>query len=1091
MSKLKISILIIAVLLLGILLPNSSAATSDLKQDAKQTLADGIYIIRSKINNKYVLDVYGAEKNNGTNVQLYEYTNVPQKKYKVTYLGNGYYSIIATHSNKSIDVKDASKSKGANVQQWEWNNTDAQKWMIKDVGNGYYSIISKCSGLYIDVYNAIAQNYQNIQMCDGNGLDAQKFKFEKVEDANKPEMPKGEKTIENGTYVVRSAINTKYVLDVYGANKNNGTNVQLYEYTDVPQKKFEITYLDNGYYKIIASHSGKSLNVKDSSKSKGANVEQWEWANNDAQQWIIKDVGNGYYSIISKCNGLYVDVYNAVAQNYQNIQMCDGNGLSAQKFKFEKIKTDPNENIPTGTKTINDGIYEIQSALNSNFVVEVKDSLLEDGTNIQLYLRKETKNQYFRITYLDNGYYSIIALHSGKSMDVKDGSKAKGANVQQKEYNSNLNEQQWIIKDVGNGYYSIVSKCNGLYVDVYNAVAANGTNIQMCDGNGLNAQKFKFNKIDIIGGDKTIESGTYIIRSAINKAFAIEVANASKDNCANVQLWKYSATLQQKFRVVYLDNGFYKITAKHSGKSLDVENASKEKGANVQQYQANGTNAQQWIIKDVGDGYYSIISKCNGLYVDIYNAIAANGTNIQMCDGNGLSAQKFIFEKIDTIEDLDTAKYPGYKEQIEKLMELHPNWNFEFLYTGLNFSDAVAGEYAVRSANLVPTSYGGEWISGTTLYDTGWYGASEKAIARFMDPRNFLNEIDVFQFQDVNDYLYGVCTLEGIQEQVNNSFLQDYAIDIDTACRNENVNPYYIIARLFQENGRKPKNGTYKMNGGDGKYYYNPFNIGATGNSKSEVYNNALARAKREGWDTMVKALQGGIYFCKKNWLENYQNTLYQNKFDIDSTNGTDLYSHQYMQNLFGAYNEAKSLQGMYSKTGKVDSDFTFIIPLYENMPKELSPEPVNNQESYIINVRTTGTYIRIRSDASTDSTILREIPNKGTVLLSVQRGINSNWHKIITTDGLIGYVSGTYLEQIDDVKTCNYTAKVKTNDGDGCFIRIGPSTNLDKIMGLSEGTHVTVIDDSTYKNINGYDWSRIMLSNGTQAFMPSKFLAK
>ncbi len=55
------------------------------------------------------------------------------------------------------------------------------------------------------------------------------------------------------------------------------------------------------------------------------------------------------------------------------------------------------------------------------------------------------------------------------------------------------------------------------------------------------------------------------------------------------------------------------------------------------------------------------------------------------------------------------------------------------------------------------------------------------------------------------------------------------------------------------------------MNGGDGKYYYNPFNIGATGNSKSEVYNNALARAKkREGWDTMVKALSRRNIFLQE-----------------------------------------------------------------------------------------------------------------------------------------------------------------------------------------------------------------------------------
>ena len=542
----------------------------------------------------------------------------------------------------------------------------------------------------------------------------------------------------------------------------------------------------------------------------------------------------------------------------------------------------------------------------------------------------------------------------------------------------------------------------------------------------------------------------------------------------------------------YLGNGYYTIKAVHSEKVLEVPNSAMKIGTKITQNADNTSDSQQWIIKKAEGEYYYIISKSSELYMEIDKQAAKPGVNLQIQNHTGYDMQKFKFCNPNTLIDIDDNKYPGYKESLENLKLAHPNWNFKFLYTGLNFSDAVSGEYEVRSANLVPTSYGGEWISGTTLYDTGWYGASEKAIARFMDPRNFLNEVDVFQFQDVNDYLYGVCTLEGIQEQVNKSFLQDYAIDIDTACRNENVNPYYIIARLFQENGRNPKNGTYKMNGGDGKYYYNPFNIGATGDSKSEVYNNALARAKREGWDTMVKALQGGIYFCKKNWLENYQNTLYQNKFDIDSTNGTSLYSHQYMQNLFGAYNEAKSLQGMYDRTGRLDSDFTFIIPLYENMPKDLSPEPKNNQESYIINVKTTGTEIRIRKEASTDSEILREIADKGTVLLSVQRGINSNWHKVVTKDGLIGYVSGAWLEQIDDVKTCNYSARVKTNDGKGCYIRIGPSTRLDMAgSGLSDGTYVTVIDDSTYKNIDGYDWSRIMLSNGRQAFMPSKYLTR
>jgi beta-N-acetylglucosaminidase/P2-related tail formation protein len=948
MKKIKICILNIiitglAILAFGLCSNNEASSVS-----GSQTIADGIYIIRSKIDNKFVLDVNGASIYNGTNVQIYEYSDVPQKKYKVKYLGDGTYSIIASHSNKSLDVKDASKQKGANVQQWEWNSTDAQRWIIKDVGNGYYSIISKCNSLYIDVLDAKAQNFQNVQMCDGNGLDAQKFKFEKVgnlDDSSNPSSPEGKQTIEDGKYAIKSAVNTDYAIDVAGASTANGANIQLYRYSGIASQQFNITYLGDGYYKILASHSNKSIDVYNAGKTIGTNVQQCEQNKEDAQKWIIKDVGNGYYSIVSKCNGLYVDVYNAVATNGTNIQMCNSNGLDAQKFKLEKIA--------------------------------------------------ET---------------------------------------------SNPSEME---------------------------------------------------------GEQTIEDGKYAIKSAVNTDYAVDVAGGSTANGANIQLYKYRGILSQQFNITYLGDGYYKILAAHSDKSIDVYNGGKTIGTNVQQCEQNKEDAQKWIIKDVGNGYYSIISKCNGLYLDVYNAVAANGTNIQMCNSNGLNAQKFKLEKItettkdNTSIDIDTSKYPGYKEAIEKLQSAHPNWNFELLYTGVKFSDAVAGEYSVRKRNLVPTDYGGEWIAGTTLYDTGWYAASEKAIAYYMDPRNFLNDTDIFQFQDVNDYLDGVCTLEGIKNKVSGSFLQEYATDINTACKNKNVNPYYIIARLFQENGTNPKSGTYKMDGGDNKYYYNPFNIGATGDTKTEVYNNALARAKQEGWDTMEKALEGGIYFCKANWLDNYQNTLYQNRFDIDTRNGTSLYTHQYMQNLMGAYSEARILRSSYANTGKLESEFTFIIPLYEGMEATLSPMPVNSQESYSINVKTTGTYVRIRSDASTDSTILRELPTKGTILLSVQRGINSNWQKVITSDGLIGYISGDYVTQIDDVTTCNYTANVKTNDGNGCNVRIGPSTRLDKVTVLSDGVSVTVIDDSTYKNIDGYDWSRVRLSSGTQVFIPSKYLVK
>lgn len=886
--------------------------------------------------------------------------------------------------------------------------------------------------------------------------------------------------IEDGIYTIKSALNEQYVLDIEASSQKNGGNLELWNNGNTDNQRFILKYLGDGTYSIVALHSKKAIDVEEGRKEKGTNILQWGYHGGNNQRWIIKSAGNGNFNIISKGNGLYLDIPNSKAGNGSNVQVWTQNGAKNQEFKF--VKQDDNK----GTKTINNGIYLIESSTDTSKTLEIPRSSLVTGEKLGVWTKNSTVNQKFEFTYRDNGYYTISAVHSDKYLDISEGSKNDGAEVIQWNYHGG-NNQQWKIQDAGNGYFNIISRCNGLYLTI------DGTSVKTCKENASLVQKFKLEKPETtITGEKTIEDGRYIIASKVNTSYVIDIPASSTKNGEIIEIWRNRLTDNQKFDVKYLGNGYYTIKAVHSEKVLEVPNSAMKIGTKITQNADNTSDSQQWIIKKAEGEYYYIISKSSELYMEIDKQAAKPGVNLQIQNHTGYDMQKFKFCNPNTLIDIDDNKYPGYKESLENLKLAHPNWNFKFLYTGLNFSDAVSGEYEVRSANLVPTSYGGEWISGTTLYDTGWYGASEKAIARFMDPRNFLNEVDVFQFQDVNDYLYGVCTLEGIQEQVNNSFLKDYATDIDTACRNENVNPYYIIARLFQENGRNPKNGTYKMNGGDGKYYYNPFNIGATGDSKSEVYNNALARAKREGWDTMVKALQGGIYFCKKNWLENYQNTLYQNKFDIDSTNGTSLYSHQYMQNLFGAYNEAKSLQGMYDRTGRLDSDFTFIIPLYENMPKDLSPEPKNNQESYIINVKTTGTEIRIRKEASTDSEILREIADKGTVLLSVQRGINSNWHKVVTKEGLIGYVSGAWLEQIDDVKTCNYSARVKTNDGKGCYIRIGPSTRLDMAgSGLSDGTYVTVIDDSTYKNIDGYDWSRIMLSNGRQAFMPSKYLTR
>lgn len=948
--------------------------------------------------------------------------------------------------------------------------------------------------------------------------------------------------LKDGIYAVKASANQRYSLDITSGSKNNGANLELWTYAATNNQQFYFHHLGNGYYKISAVNSGKFLDVEGNKKTRGTNVLQWEYHGGDNQQWLVKDAGNGFYHLISKSTGLYLDINSSKYQNGTNITIWDKNNSGNQKFKLELIQTD----LPTATKTIETGTYSIVTATDEKKVIDISGSSKQNGGSVLAWTNAQTANQKFQVKYLDNGYYSFTATHSSKLLDVDGAGKVSGTKVLQWESHGG-NNQQWIIKDAGNGYYNIISRCNGLYM----TVNSNGTISVNTASGGVN-QKFKFvkptantntgttNTTQTI--NKTIADGKYVIVSATNDKSVLDVAAANKENNANVGLWLYGGWEHQKFNIKYDGNGYYTIAAAHSGKMIDIADNSKKAGANVQQYTSTSKDSQKWIIKDAGNGYYSIISKSSGLYLDVTGGSALNGTNIEVWSNeNKAKSQRFKFiqdtkmqvtdtdanrklydpetirqNKINSITvkhlsytphtskylteykgSIDEKKYPGYKEKLDAILKAHPNWKIQLLTIPKNFAEIINGERSVHGRNLVPKSTTGEYICsicGTKLYDTGWYCASAKAIAYYMDARNFITEQDIFQFLNVNIYTDGAYSLEDIKKEVKGTFLEGYENDIIAACKAQKVDPLFIIARLIQENG---KSGSATSRGlYDSEYginFYNPFNIGASGNGTSQVLANALKTAKSYGWSTMQRALEGGIEFCKANWLSNCQNTIYLNKFDIDDSNGTSLYNHQYMQNLMAAYSEGRSIRKMISDLGKTDSRFTFIIPVYENMNNIVSELPNSQVETSLQNVvlKAGKTCVRFRKEPNVNSEIIAEY-NGGEKFLSLQRGINSDWQYLINKDGVAGYMSGQYLEQTEDVKICEYTRIIKTKDGAGTNLRIGPGTTFEVIDLVAENSQVKVIDDKTYITIDpNYQWFRVVLSNGTQGFIPKVYLVE
>ena len=374
------------------------------------------------------------------------------------------------------------------------------------------------------------------------------------------------------------------------------------------------------------------------------------------------------------------------------------------------------------------------------------------------------------------------------------------------------------------------------------------------------------------------------------------------------------------------------------------------------------------------------------------------------------------------INSIDSNQYPQIKEMLQTLKNQHPNWNFKILYTDIEWNEAIANEYVGHKSsprNLVTANnskYDGEWICkvcGETKYDNGnMHCASEAAIAYMMDPRNSINYSDVFQFLQLS---YAECNTQTVKAMVAGTFLNNdsYINTIIDSAKKYNVNPYYIVARILQEQGKSGST-LSSGNGYNGQYigYYNVFNIGASGNGKDNVILNGLKSAQSHGWNTMEKSIAGGTEIVAKDYIAKGQNTMYFQKFDVENSDGK-LYWHQYMQNILAAQNEGQTLRKTFESVGSVDAGSTFIIPVYKNMPTTASPRPSTSSS----NIPTTTDLVRVNV---TNSLYLRDKPGtSGEKIASVYKDeiitrLNkatekidgTYWDYVMKADGTKGYAA-------------------------------------------------------------------------------------
>lgn len=451
----------------------------------------------------------------------------------------------------------------------------------------------------------------------------------------------------------------------------------------------------------------------------------------------------------------------------------------------------------------------------------------------------------------------------------------------------------------------------------------------------------------------------------------------------------------------------------------------------------------------------------------------------------------------------------SYKPYLEILKQKYPNWSFIALYTNLDWKYVIDNEN-IFGKNLVPISYHDNWKNTkngeyNVEVDSGWVDSSRKAVEYTMDPRNFLNEVRIFQFEvlsydektnnidGIEKILYGTEFYNRIVEYKNSSgnnivTNDKYSDLILRGGQTSKVSTYHLASRIKQEVGPFLSHSSISgiVQGFEG--LYNFYNIGATSSSEPMgAIKNGLQYAK-DGkgasqetknkylipWNTKERAITGGAIFIGSSYINIGQNTIYLQKFDVNDEKGGELFWHQYMTNVLAPYSESKLVYNGYKNSGIFSTGLTFIIPVYDNMP-ELPVESPNILENDFTSDNTkmyanVTTKLNVRSGPGSSYEIITTLDSKEQVTrIAKGKQAGELWDRVILENGVVGYVFQSYLEKVPEIQvsdinlsidktTINKNERVKLN------VEILPvEAENAKIEFSSSDNSVAIVDEDGY----------------------------
>lgn len=299
-------------------------------------IPNGWYEIAPVANESMRLDVDGAREGNEVNIKLYNSNGNVAQRFYVNNVGNGYFT-LRTGCNGYVDLKFGQTSNGSNIWQYEKEaaNGKCQKFRAIRRNNDAGVFIEPLAkeGIAVACANNSAAAQTNVVVWARANNNYQKWRFIQTSAAPVPV------NVDNGLYSIQPQCAPNSELTVLNASKDHSTPVVIYSKNSQNHKqkshqKWQVTKLNNGYYKITAENSGLALNNHNGSNANGNPITLWDYSG-FCQEFRFLDASNGYYIIQPKNVNGVLDVSGGGSANNTRIQLFQYNGSAAQKWKLE------------------------------------------------------------------------------------------------------------------------------------------------------------------------------------------------------------------------------------------------------------------------------------------------------------------------------------------------------------------------------------------------------------------------------------------------------------------------------------------------------------------------------------------------------------------------------------------------------------------------------------------------------------------------------------------------------------------------------------------------------------------------------------